>query len=159
MYFFSAWLPPVLALLRFGFLFVNELNCISHLSVLFCCLLRREVWLAFLFQSSNSSKVANDGELFQATKNTALSTERIRPRSIARIGWSTNSSEKFHHESEITVYEGYWGNFYPGRFELWLIPDSGGPEQKLVDRIFRIEGWMRWNLNERTRKETSAKAL
>jgi hypothetical protein len=82
-------------------------------------------------------------KVFEATKNTPLSAERIKPRSISRIGWSTNSNEKFRYQSEITVYEGDWGIFYPGRFELWFIPDSGKAERKLIDRIFRIEGWMR----------------
>ena len=82
-------------------------------------------------------------KVFEATQNTPLSTERIKPRSISRIGWSTNSNEKFRYQSEITVYEGDWGNFYPGRFELWFIPDSGKSEHKLVEQIFRIEGWMR----------------
>jgi hypothetical protein len=93
---------------------------------------------------------ANPGEagrvylkVFEATQNTSLSAERIAPRSVSRIGWSTNSNEKFRYQSEITVYEGDWGTFYPGRFELWFIPDSGSPERKLIDRIFRIEGWMR----------------
>jgi hypothetical protein len=82
-------------------------------------------------------------KVFEATQNTPLSAERIKPASISRIGWSTNSNEKFRYQSEITVYEGDWGTFYPGRFELWFIPDSGGSERKLIDRIFRIEGWMR----------------
>lgn len=82
-------------------------------------------------------------KVFEATQNTRLSEDRIGPDSISRIGWSTNPNEKFRYQSEMTVYEGDWGNFYPGRFELWFIPDSGRPERKLVDRIFRIEGWMR----------------
>lgn len=82
-------------------------------------------------------------KVFEATRNIPLSAERIEPRSIARIGWSADPGHKFRYLSEITVYEGDWGTFYPGRFELWFIPDSGKPERKLVDRIFRIEGWMR----------------
>lgn len=82
-------------------------------------------------------------KVFEATKNTPLSSERITPRSISRIGWSSNPKQRFRYQSEITVYEGDWGNFYPGRFELWFIPDSGQPERKLVEQIFRIEGWMR----------------
>ncbi len=82
-------------------------------------------------------------KVFEATKNTPLSADRIQQRSISRIGWSTNLSEKFRYQSEITVYEGDWGTFYPARFELWFAPDSGNSERKLVDRIFRIEGWQR----------------
>lgn len=82
-------------------------------------------------------------KVFEATQNIPLSTERLRQRSTARIGWSNNSQEKFLYQSEVTVYEGDWGNFYPARFELWLTPDSGAKERKLIERIFRIEGWMR----------------
>lgn len=82
-------------------------------------------------------------KVFEATRNTPLSAARIEPRSMARIGWSVDPRDKFRYLSEITVYEGDWGTFYPGRFELWFIPDSGKPDRKLLDRIFRIEGWMR----------------
>ena len=82
-------------------------------------------------------------KVFEATRNTPLSADRIKPVSMSRIGWSTNSKETFRYQSQITVYEGDWGTFYPGRFELWFVPDTGGPERKLIDRIFRIEGWMR----------------
>lgn len=82
-------------------------------------------------------------KVFEATQNTPLSSARLQPRSVSRIGWSTNSNEKFRYQSEITVYEGDWGTFYPARFELWFMPDSGKPERKLIDRIFRIEGWQR----------------
>ena len=93
---------------------------------------------------------ANPGEpgrvylkVFEATQNTRLSATRIEERSISRIGWSTNAADKFRYQSEVTVYEGDWGTFYPARFELWFIPDSSGPQRKLADRIFRIEGWQR----------------
>jgi hypothetical protein len=93
---------------------------------------------------------ANPGEagkvyikVFEATRNTPLSEDRIKPVSMSRIGWSSNTNELFRYQSEITVYEGDWGTYYPGRFELWFVPDSGRSERKLIDRIFRIEGWMR----------------
>jgi hypothetical protein len=93
---------------------------------------------------------ANPGEtgkvylkVFEATRNTPLSEDRIKPVSMSRIGWSANTNEMFRYQSEITVYEGDWGTYYPGRFELWFVPDSGTPERKLMERIFRIEGWMR----------------
>jgi hypothetical protein len=39
------------------------------------------------------------------------------------------------------VYEGDWDTFYPARFELWFVPSGGGPERKLVEKVFRICGW------------------
>jgi hypothetical protein len=82
-------------------------------------------------------------KVFEATRNTPLSEDRIKPISISQIGWSSNPKEMFRYQSEITVYEGDWGTYYPGRFELWFVPESGKPERKLIERIFRIEGWMR----------------
>jgi hypothetical protein len=82
-------------------------------------------------------------KVFEATSNTRLSSERIRARSQARIGFSVRPEERFRYQSEITIYEGDWGNFYPARFELWFVPDQAGPPQKLVERIFRVEGWQR----------------
>lgn len=82
-------------------------------------------------------------KVFEATRNTPLSEDRLKPRSTARIGWSKNPTEMFRYQSEITVYEGDWGTYYPARFELWFVPDSGAAERKLIERIFKIEGWMR----------------
>lgn len=82
-------------------------------------------------------------KVFEATRNTPLSADRIPERSLAQMGWSANPEELFRYQSEVAVYEGDWGNFYPGRFELWFIPGTGAPERKLIERIFRIEGWMR----------------
>jgi len=82
-------------------------------------------------------------KVFEATRHLPLSAQRIKPRSLARIGWSANPQEAFRYQSEITVYEGDWGDYYPGRFELGFIPDSGAAERMLIARVFRIEGWMR----------------
>jgi hypothetical protein len=41
------------------------------------------------------------------------------------------------------IYEGDWGKPYAARFEVWFTPDAGGPERKLAERIFKIEGWQR----------------
>ena len=80
---------------------------------------------------------------FEATKNTPLSESRIPARSTEYIGWSNNPQEQFFYTCEITVYEGDWGVYYPARFELWFVPDSGKPERKLLAKIFRIDGWQR----------------
>ena len=80
---------------------------------------------------------------FEATKNTPLSTGRIPERSTAYLGWSANPQEQFFYNCEITVYEGDWGVYYPARFELWFVPDSGKPERPLIEKIFKIEGWQR----------------
>ncbi len=82
-------------------------------------------------------------KVFEATRNTPLSERRIARRSTAYVGWSDDPGEVFFSNTQITVYEGDWGVFYPARFELWFVPASGGPERKLIEKIFKIEGWQR----------------
>lgn len=82
-------------------------------------------------------------KVFEATKNTPLSASRMPERSTEFIGWSDKTNDQFLYNSEITVYEGDWEVYYPARFELWFVPDSGKPERKLIEKIFKIEGWQR----------------
>lgn len=82
-------------------------------------------------------------KLYEHTRNTRLSAERIDERSRQAVGWSSDPSDAFLYNVEITVYEGDWGVHYPARFELWFKPDSGKPERKLREDIFRVEGWQR----------------
>lgn len=82
-------------------------------------------------------------KVFEQTRNTPLSTERIPDRSLEYTGWSDNPEEQFFYNTQITVYEGDWGTYYPARFELWFVPESGAPERKLIEKVFKIEGWQR----------------
>ncbi len=93
---------------------------------------------------------ANPGEpglvylkAWEITKNQPLSARRLEERSSEWIGWSDVPEERFLSVSNITIYEGDWGQYYGARFEAWFRPDSGAPERKLVERNFKIEGWMR----------------
>ena len=80
---------------------------------------------------------------FEVTKGTRLSEGRLYDRSNERIGWSSDSGEKFLYENEFTIYEGDWGKPYAARIEVWFRPDSGKPERKLIERVCKIEGWQR----------------
>jgi len=82
-------------------------------------------------------------KVFEATRNTPLSEYGTKRDSEKKMGWSGNKDSRYYYKSHIVVYEGDWGVYYPARFELWFIPDSGGPERKLVEKIFKIEGWQR----------------
>lgn len=71
-----------------------------------------------------------------------LSADRVRPRSTREIGWSEAGDQLFRYQSEVTVYEGDWGQPYAGRFEVWHVaPD--GTEVQLIHTTRTIEGWMR----------------
>jgi hypothetical protein len=80
---------------------------------------------------------------FEVTKGTALSEDRLKAASETRMTWSADSSESFGGKSGFTIYEGDWGKPYAARFEVWFKPDSGGPERKMAERVFKIEGWQR----------------
>jgi hypothetical protein len=80
---------------------------------------------------------------FEVTKGTPLSADRLAAASETRMTWSTDPSERFGAKAGFTIYEGDWGKPYAARFEVWFKPDSGKPERKLAERVFKIEGWQR----------------
>jgi len=80
---------------------------------------------------------------FEVTKNTPLSVSRLKKYSNEWIGYSDDKSELFLTNGKITIYEGDWGDPYAARFEVWFNPDSGEEERKLLEKVFKIEGWQR----------------
>lgn len=81
--------------------------------------------------------------VFEVTKGTPLSVDRLEAASRTRMTWSADPSERFGAKTGFTIYEGDWGKPYAARFEVWFTPDSGKPDRKLAERIFKIEGWQR----------------
>ncbi len=93
---------------------------------------------------------ANPGEpgcvylkAFEVTGNTSLSEGRLWEDTNEWIGWSNEPRQLFQANSSFTIYEGDWGHPYAARFEVWFKPDSGQPDRKLIERVFKIEGWQR----------------
>ena len=80
---------------------------------------------------------------FEVTKGTPLSYKRLKEKTNKQSGWSEDSDELFFARSHFTIGEGAWGKPYAARFEVWFCPDSGGPERKLMEKVFKIEGWSR----------------
>lgn len=80
-------------------------------------------------------------KVFEETRNTPLSEILIVRNSTEYIGWSENTDEKFFYNTMVRVYEGSNGIYYPARLELWFVPESGKPERKLIEKVFKIEGW------------------
>jgi hypothetical protein len=80
---------------------------------------------------------------YEVTKGTPLSVDSLRDRTNEWIGWSGDPQQQFYANANFSIYEGDWGKPYAARFEVWFVPDSGAPERKLMERIFRIEGWER----------------
>lgn len=80
---------------------------------------------------------------YELTQNTRLSTRELDRYSNEWVGWSDDPSELFFSNTHFTIFEGDWGKPYAARFEVWFVPDSGEPERKLTERLFKIEGWQR----------------
>ncbi len=80
---------------------------------------------------------------FEVTKETPLSVRGLKNYSNEWVGWSNNPDELFFSNTHFTIYEGDWGKPYAARFEIWFTPDSGGPARKLMEKVFKIEGWQR----------------
>ena len=85
---------------------------------------------------------------FEVTEKVQLSANRLKTRSIMSVSNSTDSLKMFQinkneNSSHFTIYEGDWGKPYAARFELWFIPDDGGKERKLAEKIYKVEGWQR----------------
>jgi hypothetical protein len=80
---------------------------------------------------------------FEVTKGTPLSEKRLKDRSNEWVGWSETPEELFLSNTDFTIYEGDWGKPYAARFEVWFVPDSKNPERKLMEKVYKIEGWQR----------------
>ncbi|NBZ95023.1 MAG: hypothetical protein EBR40_01090 [Proteobacteria bacterium] len=80
---------------------------------------------------------------FEVTKGTPLSETSLKERSNEWVGWSADPGELFLSNTDFTIYEGDWGKPYAARFEVWFQPDSGAPERKLLEKVYKIEGWQR----------------
>jgi hypothetical protein len=86
-------------------------------------------------------------KIFDAIKNTSLSPDTNKNKSTKRLSFSEDNNISFLYKSPVTTYEGGYGKFYPtrfpARFELWFVPDSGKEERKLLEKIFKVEGWLK----------------
>ena len=80
---------------------------------------------------------------FEITRNEPLSADRLKTETTEWLGWSDDPEEQFLSETHFTIYEGDWGQYYGARFEVWFNPENGGGERKLLERNFKIDGWMR----------------
>ena len=80
---------------------------------------------------------------FEITRGTQLSAERLKQSSACVSGWSADPSEQFCSGLYFTIYEGEWEKFYGARFEVWFRPNKGGPERKLFEKNYKIQGWQR----------------
>lgn len=79
---------------------------------------------------------------YEITENIPLSTESILSESTVPID-STYSFSKLVNWEDFTIYEGEWDDFYAVRVEVWHQNDKTGEENKLMEKIYKMDGWMR----------------
>ena len=89
-----------------------------------------------------------DGEVylrcFEVTENIELSKDRLKPRTTTQVSNHTGFGQIVEpNHKYFTIYEGDWGDYYAARIEVWHKNASTGEETKLLEKIYRVEGWMR----------------
>ena len=108
-----------------------------------------QVWNDFqggLYQYSFYYPELPDGDVFlrcfEVTENIELSTSRLRKASTVKVIDHTEFG-MIADKQNFTIYEGDWGDYYVARIEVWHKNASSGEETKLLEKIYRVEGWMR----------------
>ncbi len=79
---------------------------------------------------------------YEVAENLPLSEERILEASKVSIEHST-SFKQLVSRQRFTIFEGEWGDYYAARIEVWHRDADTQQEQKLYEKVYRVEGWMR----------------
>ena len=79
---------------------------------------------------------------YEVTDDYQLSEYRLTKASWVRFD-TTTSFTKLVDKQQFTIYEGDWGDYYAARIEVWYKNAATGEEKKLVEKVYRVEGWMR----------------
>lgn len=79
---------------------------------------------------------------YEVTENLPLSEERILEASKVSIERSTSFTQLVSRQ-RFTIFEGEWGDYYAARIEVWHRDADTQQEQKLYEKVYRVEGWMR----------------
>ena len=86
------------------------------------------------------------GEVFlrcyEVTSNTPLSEDRIIEQSRVKISPQKQFGKVVNKQS-FTIYEGDWDDYYAARVEVWFKSSETNKESKLMEKVYRVEGWMR----------------
>ena len=80
---------------------------------------------------------------YEATENIPLSPKVIPAKSKVEIAATDYSFTQLVNKQEFTIYEGVWGDYYAARIEVWHRSATTGKEIKLMEKIYRVEGWQR----------------
>lgn len=99
-----------------------------------------------IYLYSLSYPALTDGEVFlrcyEATENIELSASRLPEASKVEVKGHTNFGPVVENQ-QFSIYEGDWGDYYAARIEVWHRDAATGKETKLLEKTYRVEGWMR----------------
>ena len=86
------------------------------------------------------------GEIFlrcyEVTSNIPLSEDRLIEQSRVKISPQKQFGKVVNKQS-FTIYEGDWDDYYAARIEVWFKSTENDKERKLLEKVYRVEGWMR----------------
>ena len=87
-----------------------------------------------------------DGEVFlscfEVSENVELSPTRLPEASKVEVKDHTSFGQ-IANRQRFTIYEGDWEDYYAARIEVWHKDAATGKKTKLLDEVYRVEGWMR----------------
>ncbi len=79
---------------------------------------------------------------YEVGKNEPLSMDRL-PEKSAESHPATTFFSQIVHKKDFTLYEGDWGEYYAVRVEVWHRDKASRKETKLLEKIYRMDGWQR----------------
>ena len=95
---------------------------------------------------SFSYPALSDGEVYlrcyEATEGIELSASRLKEASTVEVKNHTDFGP-IAEGQQFTIYEGDWDDYYAARIEVWHKDAKTGVATKLMDKTYRVEGWMR----------------
>jgi len=77
---------------------------------------------------------------FEVTRGIALTLDGVGGAPVEYVGWSADPDEKFYVSDDFSFREYSEENDFAARIEVWFRPANGGPDRKLVERVFKIDG-------------------
>lgn len=79
---------------------------------------------------------------YEVGKNEPLSMDRL-PQKSSCAHPATSYFSKIVDKKDFTLYEGDFGEYYAVRVEVWHREKATNKERKLLEKLYRMEGWER----------------
>ena len=90
----------------------------------------------------HGESMANKTKSYAGQNDIPLSEEGILEESLVSRG-TTTSFTQLVSRKKFTIYEGDWDDYYAARIEVWHKDASTKKETKLLEKVYRVDGWMR----------------